>query len=97
MLSSFLLPSSFILLLFSYLGTDNANAESIVDSIKVPSSPQHMLLDPANGKLYVPSGYTSGQVTVIDSLTNKVTNNIYLLSAIPLAARYIQYVNSKRI
>jgi YVTN family beta-propeller protein len=75
-----LLTSSFILLLFSYIGTNNANArESIVDSIKVPSNPQHLILNPANGKLYVPGGFTSGQLTIIDSLTSKVINNIPLM------------------
>jgi len=38
-----------LLSLISYLGTNNAGAQSIGDSIKERSNPQHMLLNPANG------------------------------------------------
>ncbi|HZE77072.1 MAG TPA: hypothetical protein VE089_00830 [Nitrososphaeraceae archaeon] len=78
--SSLLLTSSFILLLFSYLGINDADApESIVDSIKMPSNPQHLFLNPPNGRLYVPRGFTSAEVTIIDSLKNKVINNIPMM------------------
>jgi YVTN family beta-propeller protein len=63
------------------LGVNNANAqeESVVASIKVPSNPQHLKSNPANGKMYVPGGQTTGQVTIIDSLKNEVINNIPLI------------------
>jgi DNA-binding beta-propeller fold protein YncE len=75
-----LLASSFILLLFSYLGIDNVNAESLVDSIKVPSNPQHMLSNPANGKKYV-INWNSENIYEIDATTKILVDVFYLNGA----------------
>ncbi len=55
----------------TFLNTWKVWAQSTMITIKVGESPQNMEYNPSNGNIYV-SNFNSGDISVIDSGTNKV-------------------------
>ena len=59
----------------AFLNTGGAWAQMISQSIKVGEAPQNMNYNPSNGNMYV-ANFNSGDISVIDSATNKVISTI---------------------
>ena len=70
----------------AFLNTGGAWAQMISQSIKVGEAPQNMNYNPSNGNMYV-ANFNSGDISVIDSATNKVISTIQVGSS-PNALEY---------
>ena len=70
----------------TFLNTWKVWAQSTMITIKVGESPQNMEYNPSNGNIYV-SNFNSGDISVIDSGTNKVIHTI-LVNSSPNALEY---------
>jgi YVTN family beta-propeller protein len=79
--------SSLILSAISSLGiADIANANHpIIASIPVPGNPQLLAFNPASGDMYVTHTTIPGSVSVIDSQTNTMVDNITLIAPYGIA------------